>query len=86
MAPFIQDLHIIARHGHGRGANFDRYGLNTRRIAGDGEAGFGLPPVVIDRHAHDLLRPFNGVRIGPFAGQIKRAQPAHVEIFDRFAF
>ena len=86
MSPFIQNLHIIARHGHGWGANLDRHGLNTRRIAGDGKASFGLPPVIIDGHAHNLLGPFYRVWIGPFTCQIERAQSTHIEFLNRIAF
>ena len=74
MAAFVHDLHVIARHGHGRRAVLDRQNAEADRIAGDGPAGFGLPPMVDDRNAENLLRPGDRVRIGAFAGQEQGAQ------------
>ncbi len=91
MARLIQNLNIIARHGHGRRADFHRQGLQSRRVARDGEARFSLPPVIVDRHTQHLLRPLDGGRISTFARQIQGAQTAQIiflalQTFGVFAF
>mmetsp|Transcript_6896 Transcript_6896/g.10918 ORF Transcript_6896/g.10918 Transcript_6896/m.10918 type:complete len:278 (-) Transcript_6896:750-1583(-) len=78
VARLVQDLHVIAGHRHGGRADFDWQSLKTRRVARDGKARLCLPPVVIDRNIQDILRPFDGVRIGPFPRQIEGAQTAQI--------
>ena len=70
----VDDIDLIARHRHGRRAMLDRQHAETHRIAGDAPAGFGLPPVIDDRHLQLRFRPFHRRRIGAFAGQKQRAE------------
>ena len=84
-ACLVQNLHIIAGHRHRGGADLDRQRLEPRGVADDGVAGFGLPPMVIDRFAQLFLRPDHGIGVGPFPRQIKRTQARNVVFPDLFA-
>ena len=86
MACFVEDLHVITGHRHGRRADLDRQCLQPRWVACDGEAGFGLPPVVVDRFAQHVLRPDDGIRICPFAREVEGAQAAEVIFLDLQSF
>ncbi len=83
MAGLVHDLDDIARHRHGRRAELDRQDPQAHRIGGDRPAGLGLPPVVDDRPVENLLRPGDGVGIGPFAGQKERVHRGDVVVLEK---
>ena len=79
IASFIEDLHIIAGHGHGRAADFHGQCAKTKRVCGDGVAGFGLPPMVNDRHFHVPLCPVDGIGVCAFTRKEHGLQMRQIE-------
>ena len=63
----------------------DRQLPEPHRVAGDGPAGLGLPPVIDDRHAEQLLRPLDGRRIAALAGQEQGAKLRQVVVPQQLA-
>ena len=55
--------------------------MKPEAIAGNGPAGFGLPPMVDDRHPQAVFRPFQGVWIQPLSSQKQRLELGQVIIF-----
>ena len=53
----VDDLQVVARHGHGRRAVLHRQEAKAERIAGDAPAGLGLPPMIDDRLPRGCARP-----------------------------
>ena len=82
VAVVVEDAHVIARHGLGRGAGLDRQGLDAHEVGGDAPAGFGLPPVVDDRALEDVLGPGEGVGVAALAGQEQGAVAGHVVLLE----
>ena len=72
IAALVQNLHVIARHRHRRRSHFNRQRLNPDRVTGNRPSGFGLPPMVNNRNAQQILRPMNGIWVGTLSGKIQR--------------
>ena len=86
VAVLAQNPYVVAGHGPRRRARLDRQGPEADAVGGDGPRGLRLPPVVYDRHAEAVARPYQGVRIGALTGEEEGPEPrqvvlAHVRAF-----
>ena len=79
----VQHAHVVAGHRHARRAVLDRQQPQPHGILADRRPRLGLPPVVDDGHAELLLGPFERRRIGPLAGEEKRAETREVVFLRR---
>ena len=80
-----EDVDLIARHRHRGRPKLDRQCLDPDRIGADRPACLGLPPMVDHRHAKLVLRPDDGVGVGPFAGQEQVRQRRGIVGFQKLA-
>ena len=60
--------------------------VQSQTIAGNGPAGFRLPPVIDDRYVQAVFGPFEGIRIQPLPGQKKRLKIRQIVIFHQLRF
>ncbi len=81
LAFIAEHLDIVTGHGYGGRTDFDRQLTKANRIACDGPRGFGLPPMVDNRHIEHVLQPPNCIGIGALTGQEYGAQRRHVIVF-----
>ncbi|EKD38226.1 MAG: hypothetical protein ACD_75C00814G0001 [uncultured bacterium] len=82
----VHHPHVIAGHGFGGRAFLHRQQLDATAIADNGPAGFGLPPVIDDRHADHVFGPMQGVGIGTFACKIEAFKRGNVIFLNKLAF
>ena len=73
-AVLAQDVDLVSRHRHRRRPELHRQRLDPHRIGADRPSRLGLPPVINDRNAKLVLRPQNGVGVGPLAGKKQMPQ------------
>ncbi len=85
LAAFVQDLHVISRHGDGRAAGLDRQPFDPQGVGRNGPSGFGLPPMIDHRHGQVIFGPFDGIGIGAFACQKQRLEAGQVIVADQLA-
>ena len=86
LAFLVEDLHVVARHGHGRRTRLDLHRLDTQRVGGDAPGGFGLPPVIDHRLAELVARPEQGVRVATLAGKEQRIHAREIVFLQVLAF
>src|SRR6185312_17072366 len=82
MTVCAEDTEIPTRHRLGRGTMLHRKLLEPDTVGCDRPAGLGLPPMIDDGHRELALGPFDGRRIGAFAGEEKRAELRHRVLAD----
>ena len=85
LALVVQHLQVVARQRHRRRAVLDGELTQTDRVAADGPARLGLPPVVDHRHLELCLGPLDGLGVGALAGQEQGAQALQIVLPDELA-
>jgi len=59
--------------------------LDPKAVGANRPGGFGLPPVVDDRHAEVFFGPLQSDGVGSLTGQEQRFEAGEVELFHQLA-
>ena len=76
----VEHANVVARHRDRRRAELHGEHFNSDRVRRDGPSGFGLPPMVDDRHAQMLLSPFDRVGVGALPGKKQGLQARQIVV------
>ena len=81
----VHDAHVVPGYRYRRRTGLRRSGFQAHQVRRDRPTRLGLPPVVDDRDAEQVVRPRVGLGIEPLAGQKQVTEPRQVVALEQLA-